>query len=53
MLLQQAYRPNDVFALKKTLGLVDKMAEKVKFYRLCCNMEIEAAEVAYEGMNRD
>ena len=53
MLLQQAYRPNDVFALKKTLELVDKMAEKVKFYRLCCNMEIEAAEVAYEGMNRD
>lgn len=53
MLLQQVYRPNDVFALKKTLELVDKMAEKVKFYRLCCNMEIEAAEVAYEGMNRD
>lgn len=52
MLLQQAYRPNDVFALQKTLTLVDKMAEKVELYRLGCNMELEAAKVAYEGMNR-
>ena len=53
MLLQQAYRPNDVFALQKTLELIDKMAEKVELYRLGCNMDIEAAKVAYEGMNRD
>ena len=53
MLMQQAYRPNDVFALQKTLALVDKMAEKVRLYRLGCNMELEAAKVAYEGMNQD
>lgn len=52
MLLQQAYRPNDVFALQKTLGLIDKMAEKVGLYRLGCNMDIEAAKVAYDGMNK-
>ena len=52
MLLQQAYRPNDVFALQKTLELIDKMAEKVGLYRLACNMDIEAAKVAYDGMNK-
>ncbi len=52
MLLQQAYRPNDVFALQKTLGLIDKMAEKVGLYRLGCNMDIEAVKVAYDGMNK-
>ena len=52
MLLQQAYRPNDVFALQKTLALIDKMAGKVELYRLGCNMDLEAAKVAYEGMNR-
>jgi hypothetical protein len=51
MLLQQVYRPNDVFALQKTLELVDKMADRVGLYRLCCNMDIEAARVAYDGMN--
>ena len=52
MLIQQAYRPNDVFALQKTLELVDKMAEKVGLYKLSCNMDIEAAQVAYDGMNK-
>ena len=52
MLVQQAYRPNDVFALQKTLELVDKMAEKVGLYKLSCNMDIEAAQVAYDGMNK-
>ena len=51
MLIQQAYRPNDVFALQKTLTLVDKMADKVGLFRLGCNMNIEAAKVAYDGMN--
>ena len=52
MLIQQAYRPNDVFALQKTLTLVDKMADKVGLFRLGCNMDIEAAKVAYDGMNK-
>ena len=52
MLLQQVYRPNDVFALQKTLELVDIMADKVGLYKLGCNMDIEAAKVAYDGMNK-
>lgn len=50
MLLQQVYRPQDPVQMAKTLKLVDKMAESVGLYRLACNMDIEAAEVAYNGM---
>ena len=37
--------------LKETLELIDKFVKKTKFYRLKCNMEDEAAVVAYHGMN--
>ena len=50
MLLQQVYRPQDHLQMIKTLKLVDKMAERVELYRLGCNMDISAAEVAYNGM---
>lgn len=50
MLLQQVYRPKDALQMTKTLKLIDRMAENVEFYRLACNMDIEAAEVAYNGM---
>ena len=52
MLIQQAYRPNDVFALRKTMTLVDRLAGSVGLFKLGCNMELEAARVAYEGMNQ-
>lgn len=50
VLVQQTYRPLDVSALGKTMELLDKLIEKVSFYRLHCNMDIEAARVSYEGM---
>lgn len=50
MLLQQAYRPNDSKKLLKTLKLIDLMIKNIKLYRLGCNMDISAAEVAYNGM---
>jgi len=50
MLLQQVYRPSDILKMQKTLSLVDKLKQGVKLYRLCCNMDISAAKVAYEGM---
>ena len=50
MLLQQVYRPHDNVQMSKTLKLVDKMAESVELYRLGCNMDIDAADVAYNGM---
>ena len=61
MLLQQAYRPAMPAGLRKTLELLgklgkgEKQAEEcgkgvVRFYRMRCNMEIEAAEMAYKAM---
>lgn len=50
MLLQQAYRPMDGMAMSKTLTLIDKLAASVNLWRLGCNIEIEAARVAYDAM---
>lgn len=50
MLLQQTHRPRDGAKMAKMLTLVDRLAANVGLYRLGCNMEIEAAKVAYEGM---
>ena len=51
MLLQQAYRPADPAAMKKTLTLIDRLLTRVRFYRLGCNMEPEAAEISYRAMH--
>lgn len=51
MLLQQSYRPNDVKALSKALSLVNQLGNNVELYHLGCNMNPEAASVAYSGMN--
>lgn len=50
MLLQQVYRPMNEAAMVRTLNLIDCLAGRVKLYRLGCNMNIEAAKVAYEAM---
>lgn len=49
-LLQQSYRPADAAALRRTMELVRALGERVKLYRLACNMHSDAARVAYEGM---
>lgn len=50
MLLQQVYRPIKTLQMAKTLRLIDELAVNVELYRLTCNMDIEAAEVAFNGM---
>lgn len=50
MLLQQVYRPMDRTALHKTLPLIDQLAAAVHLWRLDCNMDIEAARIAFEAM---
>ena len=50
MLLQQIYRPGDAAAMAMTLTLVDRLAASVSLWRLGCNTDIEAAEVAYYTM---
>ena len=49
-LVRQTYRPADPAMMAKTLELLDKICASVSFWRLGCNMDIEAAQVAYEAM---
>ena len=49
-ILGQTYRPSGVLAMQKILQLVDRLLMSVPLYRLGCNMDPEAAEVAYNGM---
>lgn len=51
MLLQQSHRPPDPVAMTKLLRLLEKMSQKTGLYRLGCNLDPNAAVVAYEGMN--
>ncbi len=48
MLLQQFYRPCDVAAMERTMDLIGRL--QTKFYRLGCNMELQAAELSYQTM---
>ena len=50
MLLQQVYRPADGDALAKTLALTDRLAASAPLWRLGCNQDLRAAQVAYEAM---
>lgn len=50
MLMQQVYRPRDPVQLRKTLSLVDRLADSVGLFRLACNMDKDAALTAYNGM---
>lgn len=52
MLLQQSNRPQNPAKVLKYLELVDRLAKNMAFYRLHCNMEPEAAAVAYEAMSQ-
>ena len=52
LIVQQTNRSLSSDGMKQTLSLIDRMLNVVPIYRLGCNMDIEAARVAYEGMNR-
>ena len=49
-LLRQVYCPRDRAALTRTMALLQQMTERVTFYELACNMDPQAARVAFEGM---
>ena len=51
MLLQQSQRPMDHRKLVKYLDMLDRLCERTAFYRLKCNMDPQAAVVAYEAMS--
>ena len=50
LLLQQSYRAADPLMMQKTMQLVKELGDCVRFYRLYCNMEPEAALVSRNGM---
>lgn len=50
MLLQQSFRPENPQGKIRLLQCLDKLSRNVKFYRLKCNMDPEAARVSYEAM---
>ena len=50
MIFQQTYRPKK---LAKYMEIIDKLTQRVKFYRLRCNMSQEAARIAYEAMESE
>jgi hypothetical protein len=50
MLVQQTYRPRDAERLAITMPLVDRLARSVKLYCLRCNMDLSAAETAWNAM---
>lgn len=50
MLIQQVHRPCGAEKMSKLLKLIDKFSENVNLYKLGCNMDIEAAKIAYNGM---
>ena len=52
MMVQQTHKSSNPTSALKTMELIDRLTEAVPIYRLSCNMESEAAKVAYEGMQR-
>lgn len=52
LLMQQSYRAHDPEALVKIIDLLNRTAESTELFRLGCNMDPEAAEVSYNGMNK-
>ena len=49
-IFSQTYRFSSPIGMKQTLEILEGMMSIVPVYRLGCNMDIEAAEVAYNGM---
>ena len=50
MLMQQSFRTGTPDGMVLMLDMLEQIMEKTKLYRLGCNMDPEAAHVAYGGM---
>lgn len=50
LLMQQTYRPRTPEALLSTMRFVDRLSRQTAIYRLTCNMDPEAARVAWQGI---
>ncbi len=52
MLLQQSSKPQNSALTGAYMDLLDTLSKNVAFYRLSCNTDIEAAQVAYDTMSK-
>ncbi len=48
--LQQVYTPRDREAMQRTMGLLQALTDRVRFFELSCNMDVDAARVAFAAM---
>ena len=53
MLLQQSNRPRLGTKMPRYMELLDRLSKAVRFYRMRCNMDREAAKMAYEMMTKE
>ncbi|MBO5955359.1 MAG: hypothetical protein J6Q10_01000 [Clostridia bacterium] len=51
-ILDQTVRPLEPVGMEKLLNVMDKLLKEVSVYRMQCNMDIDAALTAYEGMSK-
>lgn len=51
MLFQQSQRPQNPANMEKYMELIDKLANGVELWKMGCNMDPEAAVIAYEAMS--
>ena len=51
MLLQQSNRPMEKSKMPAYMELLDKLSRQVRFYRMNCNMDPEAARMSYTAMS--
>ena len=52
MLFQQSNWPVDPKKMSKHMDLIDRLSKKTEFYRMKCNLDPDAARVAYEAMSK-
>ncbi len=51
-LIQQSSRPMNGALMGKYMDLIDGLSRKVNFYRMGCNISLDAAKLAYETMSQ-
>lgn len=52
LFLTQSYRPTDKAHMELLLNMIDKIFNKIKIYKLGCNISHEAAKLSYTTMSR-
>ena len=51
-LLKQTYRPKDLRRADKVMLMVGSLLEKIPMWRMKCNMEPEAVQIARDAMEK-